>query len=169
MDNKFTNINLDRLNKVIDLCQKNYNERTMSHAIRVANYALTHILVKNCDVNCHKGLLYCCALCHDLVEDTTVTVEEIADVITFNETSDVISYDKEHIKDILNLLTHDKEENDYIEYIKKIRNSKNFIAYVIKLADMKDHLIQLNTSDRLSLEVKAKLQKKYWEALPYLL
>lgn len=71
----------------------------------------------------------------------------------------------EYFEKALNLLTKPKDM-DYIEYIKKIRDTActnwRMCAWWVKLADMKDHLAQTET-------LTEKLRDKYLAALPYLL
>ncbi len=89
------------------------------------------------------------AIMHDLVEDTEYKPTLLP----------------ENLRDALKLLTKPKEM-DYIEYIKKIRNTGytnwRMCAWWVKLADMKDHLAQTET-------LTEKLRDKYLAALPYLL
>ena len=134
--------------KIIKLCYENYDEKTMAHVLRVADYALQSCLLSQC----HVGDLYITAICHDLLEDTNVSLENIKDIIGPNNIK---------ILDALSLLTKPKDMN-YIEYIKKIKESKNILAYCVKLSDMKDHLTQTET-------LTEKLKEKYWNAIPYLL
>jgi hypothetical protein len=86
---------------------------------------------------------------HDLIEDTEYTGSELP----------------ENFYKALKLLTKPKEQ-DYIEYIKNIKDTSNtdwrICAYWVKLADMKDHLAQTDT-------LTDKLKEKYLNALPYLL
>ncbi len=65
----------------------------------------------------------CAALLHDVVEDTSVTLEELAREFP----AEVIA--------VLKLLTHE-ESADYFDYIRAIKN--NPIAKKVKLADL-DH------------------------------
>ena len=63
----------------------------------------------------------CVALLHDVVEDTDITLDQLAK-----------EFPQEVIKP-LNLMTHQKDE-DYFEYIRKIKT--NPIAVKVKLADL---------------------------------
>ena len=160
MDNIIETTNLRITNKMIKLCKDNYTGKTLSHAIRVADYVLDNVILFNLPVD--KYLLYYCALAHDLIEDTDVTYEEVKGILNI--------YNSEKVENTLKLLTHNKERESYVDYIKRIRESGDTMAYIIKIADMKDHLTLLNAEDcDLSAEVKEKLKKKYDEALPYLL
>ena len=91
---------------------------------------------------------------HDLLEDTN-----------FEFPIDSATDDNEwYINDCLELLTMDKEKNTYEDYLKNIKSK--FIsypeAYWVKMADMKDHLMQRDT-------LTDKLKDKYLAAIPYLL
>ncbi|MDE6539338.1 MAG: HD domain-containing protein [Ruminococcus sp.] len=63
----------------------------------------------------------CVALLHDVIEDTSVTVEELEQEFP------------EEVINALKLLTHEKR-TDYFEYIYKIR--ENPVARAVKLADI---------------------------------
>ena len=65
----------------------------------------------------------CCALLHDVVEDTAVTMDELARVFP------------QEIIDVLILLTH-TDDVPYEQYVRKIKT--NPIAVKVKLADI-DH------------------------------
>lgn len=64
-----------------------------------------------------------CALLHDVVEDTDITLKDLRDMGFPNE-----------VIEVLTLLTH-KETVPYFDYVKEI--SKNPIAKQVKLADLK--------------------------------
>ena len=74
----------------------------------------------------------CVALLHDVVEDTSVTLEELAAVFP------------QEIVDAVALLTHAKDVA-YLDYVKNIKG--NPIARAVKLADLH------HNSDRTRLEV----------------
>ena len=63
----------------------------------------------------------CCALLHDVVEDTAVTMEDLAEEFP------------EEVLAVLKLLTHSKDV-PYFDYVRKIKT--NPIAVKIKLADI---------------------------------
>lgn len=141
---------IDPVKSTISLCSKYYTDKTFKHCVRVAKYAYENPMVVDSDIV--RNAIYLIALCHDLLEDTDVTIEEIKDATCLDE---------KLVVDTMNLLT--KRDNEtYVEYIKKLRNSKNPCAYIVKIADMKDHLQQTETLTDI-------LKEKYWEALPYLL
>lgn len=137
------------VSNIIALCTKNYDQKTFDHCLRVANYAVDNVCLRSSD---EKKTAFTFALCHDLLEDTSVTVMEI---------SVATGYSVSFIKDILGALTKTKDET-YIEYIERLKTNKSIYPYIIKLADMKDHLVQTET-------LTDRLKEKYWNALPYLL
>lgn len=73
----------------------------------------------------------CVALLHDVVEDTDVTLEELAKI-----------FPKEVI-DAISLMTHD-DDTPYLDYVAKIK--ENPIARTVKLADL------MHNSDKSRLE-----------------
>ena len=68
------------------------------------------------------------ALFHDLFEDTSVTEANLRK----------IGVNEEVIK-IVNVLTRKKDEK-YFDYVRKIKDSKNVRAILIKIADLEDNL-----------------------------
>lgn len=92
----------------------------------------------------------CAALLHDVVEDTSVTLEQLAEEFP----ADIIA--------ALKLLTH-KEGVDYMDYVRKIKTDP--IASAVKIADLK------HNSDLSRLPEEARTQEamrrceKYAEAL----
>ncbi len=92
----------------------------------------------------------CAALLHDVVEDTTVTMEQLA-----------VEFPSEVIK-VLTLLTHQKDE-DYFDYVRAI--NENPIAKKIKLADLDHNSDQSRCiGSGLSQERLAYWQQKYQKA-----
>lgn len=91
------------------------------------------------------------ALLHDVVEDSNVTIKELAK--DFDE--DII--------EALKLLTHDKKES-YKKYVKKIK--ANDLARKVKLADLKHN----STTSRLSKVTIKDIKRllKYNKAVKYL-
>lgn len=94
----------------------------------------------------------CAALLHDVAEDTDITFEALA--------AQGISKD---VIDILMLLTHNKIVN-YMDYLKKIKESGNLKAIAIKVADLRHNSdesrlgsIDEETSKRL-IKYKAALE-----------
>lgn len=94
----------------------------------------------------------CCALLHDVIEDTNITTEDLKKLFP-SEVTEVVS-----------LLTHRKSD-DYFDYVRKIK--ENPVAKKVKLADLahnsdtsRNILIQNNdtkaTEKRLEKYEKAK-------------
>ena len=71
----------------------------------------------------------CSALLHDVVEDTSVSIEDLEKI-----------FDK-GITDALRLLTHDKSE-PYWTYVDRIKNSGNKLALAVKTNDLKHNIIR---------------------------
>ena len=94
-----------------------------------------------------------CALLHDVVEDTPISLNDLLSM----------GFPKEVI-DVLKLLTH-QESISYIDYIYKI--SENPIARKVKIADLRHNsdITRLNTIDD---KTEIRLEK-YKEALEILL
>ena len=63
----------------------------------------------------------CAALLHDVVEDSAVTLEDLAEIFPAE------------VVEAVRLLTHDPEE-DYFTYVRRIRD--NPVALTVKLADL---------------------------------
>ena len=139
----------DIISNTISLCNRCYKTETFQHCLRVAKYAVNNICLRNDD---EKEIAYIIALCHDLLEDTTVTLEEIQMATGFSHG---------FLSNVLNALTQEEGES-YIDYIKRLKQNRSPYPYIIKLADMKDHLTQKDT-------LTEKLKEKYWVALPELL
>ena len=92
----------------------------------------------------------CAALLHDVVEDTTVTMEQLA-----------VEFPSEVIE-VLTLLTHQKDV-DYFDYVRAIK--ENPIAKKIKLADLDHNSDQSRCiGSGLSQERLAYWQQKYQKA-----
>lgn len=127
------------------IAKKYYTKDNYNHAIRVTNYVAENNLIPESMMDDCIAL----AIMHDLLEDTEYKIDE--------------KLFTTHFVDCLKLLTKPKDQN-YIEYIKNIRNHANSHkhAYWVKLADMKDHLEQKET-------LTDKLKDKYLEAIPYLI
>lgn len=122
------------------LAKQFYSDKGYEHAARVAAYVRTNPIIPE------KRRDFCEALawCHDLLEDTACSLEEIKG---------------KRFKKCLNLLTKRKGTN-YNEYVAKIRKNafKYPESYWVKLADMKDHLVQKET-------LTDKLKEKYLSGL----
>ena len=143
-------MNYQRISSVLRLCASAYKLETYMHCLRVAEYAANNVVVK--DDEDSRETAYILGLCHDLLEDTEVTLEHI---------SEATGYSLDFLENVLGALTKQSDES-YVDYIQRVKSNNSFYTYVVKLADMKDHLTQVNT-------LTDKLKEKYWKALPYLL
>ena len=110
------------------------NEPYINHPIRVAN---------NKEVLRYSSSGICVALLHDCIEDAE-----------YPEESD--KYISEHfpgpIYESIKLLTHDRLEKSYNEYIKDILNSRNELAIVVKYADSLDNSVPTSNMDEKWIE-----------------
>lgn len=127
------------------MAKKYYNSETYEHAIRVASYVADNKSIPDEDMDVCVSL----AIMHDLLEDTDYSMNDSG-------------LPKDFIECLL-LLTKSKDE-EYVDYIKKIKYKYIDFpeAYWVKIADMKDHLLQKDT-------LTDELKDKYLEAIPYLL
>lgn len=97
----------------------------------------------------------CAALLHDVVEDTPITMEELA--MEFPE----------EVTDVLKLLTHD-DSTDYFEYVRIIKNHP--IARKVKLADLAHNSDQSRcVGSDLTPERLAHWKQKYQKAVAILM
>ena len=88
---------------------------------------------------------------HDILEDSTVTEEDLRKLFS------------SHIVDAVVVLTK-KEGQPYEEYLKQVK--ANEMALAVKLADVEDNMSRL---DQLTdLETRGRLTKKYQHALKVL-
>ena len=134
------------------IAKRYYDEKTYKHAARVAAFVQEDPRIMLHEAN-FRDFCYVLAICHDLFEDTDCPRD---------------AFDEELVEGI-DILTK-KQDESYSAYCKRIsmRDSDYFMrdvelaAWYVKLADMKDHLIQTAT-------LTDKLKKKYLEGLPYLL
>ena len=93
----------------------------------------------------------CCALLHDVVEDTDVTYDDLRGV-GFND----------EIIEILTILTKNKGE-DYRKYIERIISSGNIHALNIKLADL-THNMDITRIKNPSVNDYERINKRYLPA-----
>ena len=103
------------------------------HTERVAEY-----------VEIYGGTCKYVALLHDIIEDTETTLNEIP----------------KDMRNDVDILTR-KENETYFDYIHRIKNSGSRIAIIVKLADIYDHLTQIET-------LKPSLKKRYEKAIKIL-
>ena len=145
-------INLKQYRLIADtiiMCSKYYDIKTLQHCLRVAKYAVENVCLRSDD---DRQIAFIVALCHDLLEDTNISIETIAEVTELN-----VSF----LTNVLGALTRKKSET-YLDYIKRLKQNQSPYPYIVKMADMKDHLSQKDT-------LTEKLKEKYWNILPELL
>ena len=97
----------------------------------------------------------CVAICHDLLEDTTTTIEDLKEI---GMPDDMIT--------IVVALTHIKNELN-TTYWQRILDEPSGDARLVKIADIKDNLSESRMS-QLPEEVQTRLKEKYAKALQYL-
>lgn len=126
------------------MAKRYYEPKTYDHALRVAAYIADNNLIPQDKMDLCISL----GIMHDLIEDTSY--------LEFNDIPTELSCG-------MNIITKRKYEN-YINYIKNIVLNRKECpeAYWVKLADMKDHLVQKET-------LTDELKEKYLSAIPYLL
>lgn len=126
------------------MAKQYYKPKTYEHALRVATYVADNPLIPENKMD----LCIALGIMHDLVEDTSYS--------EFNIIPD-------ELKAGLKNLTKCNDQS-YSYYIKTIVANKKCCpeAYWVKLADIKDHLLQTET-------LTDRLKEKYMEIIPYLL
>ena len=145
-------INLKQYRLIADtiiMCSKYYDIKTLQHCLRVTKYAVENVCLRSDD---DRQIAFIVALCHDLLEDTNISIETIAEVTELN-----VNF----LTNVLGALTRKKSET-YLDYIKRLKQNQSPYPYIVKMADMKDHLSQKDT-------LTEKLKEKYWNVLPELL
>lgn len=139
-----------------ELAAKVLDEEGLRHAERVADYAIDSPVGMLCaDSDVDREILWIVGILHDVVEDTDLGLEDLGLERT-------VAIDNE-IYMALRYLSKPKWM-EYEMYCKNIDNSIVYgkYAYIVKMADIKDHLMLENTlSDR--------LKEKYIGALRILL
>lgn len=131
--------------ELFQLCNKYYSKKKLDHALRVANYAI----FKARDLGLDESMAFAIGLSHDLLEDTDCSQKELIRAIGDNCVYAVC------------LLTKDKDE-EYTNYIQRILKSHNKYAFIVKQADLKDHMALTDT-------LTDKLRDKYIPILHYFL
>lgn len=94
----------------------------------------------------------CVALLHDVVEDTQVTLDELAQVFP------------QEVIDAVRVLTHPKDE-PYLDYVRRVKN--NPLAKAVKLADLRHNSDESRMPDA-SEEKLAYFREKYRQAFEIL-
>lgn len=132
------------------------------HPITVATIALKNAnLYLNQTMCC---IVFCVSLLHDVVEDTTCTIEDIKELL-FAAVRNIDIDEKyiEKICDALKCLTRNKKEK-YSDYIQRVET--NYFARIVKLADL-THNMDTNRLDVLTSKDIERLNK-YNSANEYL-
>lgn len=137
---------MPRISEVMFLCEKYYSKKKLAHAMRVAAYALDRA---ERDDRVDSKEAFIVGLCHDLIEDTSCPQDQLKALIGADMFTAVCILTKDN-----NLSYHD--------YILDIVYSKNDLAMLVKSADMKDHITQVDT-------LTDKLKEKYLPELHYFL
>lgn len=139
------NYDITKVNKLFNLAVQYYPKKKLAHALRVAEYATAKASALKMDT----VKTYMIALAHDLLEDTECPKEDLMSILGIESYNSVV------------LLTKDAQEN-YEDYIHKILDSGDGYAFVVKQADMKDHMTLIDT-------LTEKLRDKYIPVLHYFL
>lgn len=122
------------MERVHELCSFYYSDAGLKHALDVAMRTPDR----------YKKV----ALCHDLIEDTDVSYEELFEVLSADE-----------MRSLLRVTRH--PHIPYLDYIRRIKKSYDECAIAVKIADLEDHLEKVET-------LKPTLKKRYEAALDIL-
>lgn len=120
-----------------EICYSKYTAETYDHAVRVQDIVMHDSRYYLSNEN-DKMLLMVLALSHDLIEDTDCSLEELCSFIE-NEK------ERAAFQKALMLLTRDRENQTYMDYIKAIVDAGNLFAIIVKEADLADHLLRKET------------------------
>lgn len=91
-------IDFKQLATTLSLCAKYYKPDTFQHCLRVASFAISN----KCVEDEGRNVVFQVAMCHDLLEDTNVTIDEICEATGSS---------KDFIKNVLGALTKEKSES----------------------------------------------------------
>lgn len=119
--------------------------------LEICDYDETHpLFVHSMDVagRCKSDVSRTVAILHDIVEDTSVTIDDI---------ERMFGYD---IAKSVHALTR-KADVVYMDYIKDVFLTLDDVAIEVKIADLEDHLAKVDT-------LKPSLKKRYELALKVL-
>ena len=134
------------ISEVMLFCEKYYSKKKFLHALRVAAFALDKA---EHDDRVDSKDAFIVGLCHDLIEDTDCSQDQLQMLIGIDLFSSVC------------ILTKNDTES-YQDYIIDVIYSNDPLAILVKGADMKDHMSQLDT-------LTDKLKEKYLPVLHYFL
>lgn len=134
-----------KVSNALQIAKEYYDEKTYNHAIRVMQNVADNSLIPYE----YKEECVALAVMHDLLEDTEYSGAGLP----------------EGFYKALQLLTRKKDQT-YTEYVKNIKDTGytnwRMCAYWVKLADIKDHLTQIET-------LTDSLKERYIKALTILL
>ena len=132
------------ISKAKKFAKERLSSDKFEHSLRVMEY--THDTAKIYGISDLNFRLAIVALLHDVVEDSDTTLDEIEKEFS------------RYTRNCVEVLSHDKENMSYPEYIDLIMNCPLPEAKAVKHADMKDHLAQKET-------LTPKLKEKYFEVI----
>lgn len=131
-----------RIPKIMTFAEKYYPAKKFKHALRVACYAADAAREHTC-VDPVKAFIT--GLAHDLIEDTDCPQDEFKKIVGSQIFTTVLTLTK-------------SDDEEYQDYIHRVLDSKDSLAILVKRADMKDHMAQLDT-------LTDKLRDKYLPVL----
>ena len=135
---------INMINKAKKFAKERLSSDKFEHSLRVMEYTRDTAKIYNIsDLNFRLAIV---ALLHDVVEDSDTTLDEIEKEFS------------RYTRNCVEVLTHDKENMSYSEYIDLIMNCPLPEAKAVKHADMKDHLAQKET-------LTPYLKEKYFEVI----
>lgn len=135
----------DLIYKSLEIVVKVFNDKKDKSNIPY----IVHLLKVYEGVDCYIEKV--CALLHDLIEDTSITYNDLKEL---NYPDNVI--------EILSYLTKIKGE-DYNNYIKRIIDSNNIHVYNIKLSDLR-HNMDINRISNPNINDYERISKRYLPA-----
>lgn len=135
------------------ICKKFYSEEDFSHCLNVSGYVLDICYLN--DISADEHFIMSVALGHDLLEDTD-----------FRESEDWGKLSKE-MQACLVLISKGQDDSygNYIQRIRELYNNKDSLSecvYIVKFADLIDHLMRYKT-------LTDSLKKRYLKALNIML
>ena len=112
------------ISAIMALAEKYYPQDKFNHAMRVAGYAMA---AAQYDPRVDPIDAYIVGVAHDLVEDTDCPQEKLQQAIGYDLSSSVFILTK-------------SDDISYNNYILDLLASNDDLAFLVKRADMKDHL-----------------------------
>ena len=143
----------EEFQKIFDIASKHYPQEILNHAISVSEYVEQDprffLLPED-----EQWLVKSIAIAHDLLEDTSCSMEELTNEISSDK-------DKAQFIKSLDSLTR-REYESYPIYIDRIVSVATLFALMVKQSDMKDHLARKET-------LTPSLKKRYKQVIPLLI